>query len=205
MKRLFAIAFLTAILISCSEDQTWKERIDGLEGLNTIKEESSKYWSDLNSKEEIIMAGRDTAVAPFYYSIILYPPLSERDLKRLEDKYDLEIPDSYESILTQINGAFVGHISLYGFPGAYVQSGLINRTELEPLNILTANDTWIYDVGLGNEDFLFGSSSFNDSTNIYYSIRGKNVVGYLSTGEKVKEWISVDQILGEEVMRLKSR
>ena len=203
--KLSSFAFLIVIFTSCKENQTWKDRINGFSGLSTLKEECSNYQSELNSEEEIIKIGRDTTVAPFYYTIILYPPLPQQDLKRLEDKYNVDIPDSYEAILTQVNGAFVCDISLYGFPNTYLESGLINRTALEPLNILTANDTWIHQLGLGKREFLFGSSSFTDSTIVYYTIREKAVIGYLDTGEKIKEWISVDQMLAEEVVRLKSR
>jgi hypothetical protein len=203
--KIFSIIILFILtMTACKKDRDWKARITGLKDLNTIKVECSNFQSELNSKEEIIKIGHDTTIAPFFYNIILYPPMANQDLHDFENRYNFDVPDSYESVLTQINGAFFYDISLYGFPRSFVKNG-VNRKELEPLNLYTANDSWIKEMGQDEEDFLFGASHYNDSVNINYFIKEQIIVGYLDTGEKMRTWNSIDEMLGDEIKRLRGK
>jgi hypothetical protein len=205
MKRLIQVSIVLACLsMSCKTGEIkWKDHIDGLSGLDVIKKECFKYSSELSSYQgEILQLGRDTSVAPEYFELNLYQGLD--NINEIESKYQLAIPAAYKSFLSQINGGFINDISLFGLPKTWLETGLVDRSVLEPLNLYTANETWIDDLGINPKYFIFGSSPYSDSFNINYLIYEDRIYGALENEVIVENWPTIDAMLEDELNRLRN-
>ena len=123
------------------------------------------------------------------YAITLFPALQ---------KSRLSVPETYLSIIKELNGAHFFDLDLFG----ELNSSLITRDGTQPLSLETANTYWKYEFKGAENLFHFGGSPLNDFENIGYFINTVNQIeARLKDGTVKGVWSQFDEFLREELPR----
>ena len=113
----------------------------------------------------------------------IYPPATDEMIHWAETRMQQKIPQEYCSILGVTNGLFFSALTLFGIPILF-KSNLINRRELQPLDITEANLEWRYEDGKHSnaewlaigclEEYDSNTYLFMDAAGDVYQILGEN-------------------------------
>lgn len=146
-------------------------------------------------------------VAPQAFAIVLYPGASGDSIARYEtiheDELHSSIPAVYKRVLSNLNGASLFEINLYGLPISMSQSPpLLNRSLRQPLDLDTANFHWSRGYKPAPALFHFGSGPFSFEENLGYFLNPDETVEARRVGgERFGHWDSLKQFLEVELKR----
>ena len=102
-----------------------------------------------------IVARHNPQRAPHHYAVELWPGLDSAQIEQYERAVSLRIPASYKSILSQIGGAHLGTLKMYGVPvSRQKEPRVLDRRRRQPLDLGLANVDW-------RREFLGCSSLFH--------------------------------------------
>ena len=130
-------------------------------------------------------------VAPKARAFWIYEPLMPAQIPS-------GCPLVYRTVLTQMNGCFAFDLSLYGVPSP---NGLLNRSTLRPLSLVSANQHWRRGFVGGENLFHFGSGPFSESENVGYFFDGEEIVALRKHRVETGRWSSFENFLTAELSR----
>ena len=138
-------------------------------------------------------------VAPFNWGLRLYKGVDKNWLEQFEQKTQKVIPDFYKDFLLEINGCFIYDLSLFGLLPSIFLKGVLDRTQLQCHDLVTANTNWIYEYKVDKNNFHFGGRSYTYSENIGYFFDSNKIRALRSNGKTIKEWQNFSVFLNDEI------
>lgn len=137
------------------------------------------------------------------YAVRVFSPLPISSIEKYERIHGVQIVAGYSNVLSQINGAWIYRLALYGVPPSMTEEPpLLDRSIPQPLDIATANLNWRNAFSPSRDEFHFGSSSWTLEKNVGYFLGPSGRVRGLVDGQGcVGEWMDIDAFLREEIVR----
>ena len=135
-----------------------------------------------------IVARHNPQRAPQYYAVELWPGLDAKHIEQYEHAVSLRIPVSYKSILSQIGGARLGTLKMYGVPGSRQSDPrVLDRRRRQPLDLGLANADWKREFSGCLSLFHVGSInwSHDDIAGVFLRDTGE-LVAVLRNGKAVR-------------------
>jgi len=147
-----------------------------------------------------ILIGRAPHIAPKAWLNVLFPPLDEKEIKILEEKIKIIIPESFRQFLLFSNGAsfFSTTLNIYGSRQNFKRS---YKNVWQPFDIVVPNT--IERIHDAKDNYLFIGSYDWDGSLLYINNETKKV--YRCTKDSVRalnEWGSLLEMLDSEISRL---
>jgi len=142
-------------------------------------------------------------VAPEAWLHIIYPGLTERQIRELEDQLPIPLPDDYKEFLLHVNGIniYSDSLSIWGLKTSYDRNG---DQAFQPYDLLALNeerpiacpDSWLYfgSYSWDGSRVFFDLSEGSENNKVYYCDRDSTNI--------LKEWSSFWTWIDEEVERL---
>lgn len=145
-------------------------------------------------------------VGPEAYAFVLYPPPLPAWITAFAERSGRSIPDGYAAVLTALNGCFAFGLALYGLPPSLQARPRTDRRVLEPLDLEAANRYWANDYRDAAGEFHLGGRTWSDSENVGYFLTPDGAYRCRrKTGEVLREWPSLRDLLAEELPAAESR
>ncbi len=167
---------------------------------NSIKIQIKRYLGNNSNIDELVLNVLHRPwVAKLNWGIMLYKEVKTDWFAIYLAETGKEIPDFYKDFLKYINGGFIYGISLYGLTPSVFESGLLNRTVLQCLNLVTANTYWIAEYKVEKDLFHFASRNYTYEENVGYFFKDGVIFCYRKNGELLKQWNSLEEMLNEEI------
>lgn len=172
-----------------------------------IKQQAVKYFDADSVLEEdgIAKIFRMPWIAPQCFGLVLYPPAKQEWINKFEEQTGISVPLLYKQVLLKMNGGFIYGLSLYGLPETMYETGLLNRSYLQPLYLGSANTGWIYEYKVDKALFHIGGRSYSDSENIGYFVDGNKIYAIRKNGEVLDSWASFEEFLNKEILLAEQR
>ena len=179
-------------------------RLDQLSGTLLPIVKLSERYSDQESnltKNGTVEIFRRPWVAPLNFGLILYPRATEEFISKFNATHAVPIPKTYSDVLKEINGGFIFSMSLYGLPESIYSTGVLNRSVLQPLDLGSANSSWIREYRVDKSLFHFGGRSFSEEENAGYFFDNSNQILLIRiNGEVLNSWNSFSLFLNDEII-----
>ena len=165
-----------------------------------IKEFVQRY-SHLDSRTDnhgTIQLAKNSKYLDAYF-INIFAPANEIYFSNFISRYGVSVPEPLEKFLRFANGFTFCDFTVYGLtPSMYKsQTGTLERTSLQPLDIGTANDVW--KTEFDQVGFYFGGRSYSDDTNCGYFLQDGTIFSCLCGGVIVGQWDNFWTFLEEEL------
>ena len=146
-------------------------------------------------------------VGPEAYAFVLYPPAPADWRSEFNARAGRSLPDSYEAILAALNGCFAFALALYGLPPSlHGRTPRQDRRALEPLDLEAANRYWALDYRGASGEFHLGGRTWSDTENVGYFLAAGGVYRCRrKSGEVLREWSSLHDLLADELPAAESR
>jgi hypothetical protein len=135
-----------------------------------------------------IVARHNPQRAPQYYAVELWPGLDSVQIEQFEYAVSLRIPASYKSILSQIGGAKLGTLVIYGVPlSRQREPRVLDRRRRQPLDLGLANSDWRHEFLGCSSLFHLGSInwSHDDIAGVFLRDSGE-LIAVLRNGKTVQ-------------------
>lgn len=146
-------------------------------------------------------------VGPEAFAFVLYPPAEPAWLAAFARAFGRPIPDAYAAVLAAMNGCFAFGLALYGLPPSLQERPpRVDRGALEPLPLEAANRHWAREFPGAGAEFHIGGSSWTPTENVGYFLDAEGVLrSRRKTGEVLREWPSLRDLLEEELPAAETR
>ncbi len=133
------------------------------------------------------------------YFINIFAPATEVYFANFDKRHTFEIPEPILEFLRFANGFYFCDFNIYGLtPSMYEsETGLLDRSIIQPLDLGTANDSWKKEYN--QEGFHFGSRYYDDERNCGYFLTNGKINSYLINGEIVGTWSNFYDFLNDEL------
>jgi hypothetical protein len=152
---------------------------------------------DVEELSDSTVACPNPARAPHFYALEIWPGLDPSLVRRYESATGIPIPEPYQEILTQLNGATLGDVSLYGIPPSMLETPpLLNRRRRQPLDLEAANRHWRFEYSGCSRLFHFGGVVWSPSeiAGLFLTHDGE-FEAYLRSGERVRTFDSLTALI----------
>jgi hypothetical protein len=149
----------------------------------------------------VMRIGHRPWVAELNYMFTLYPGIERAALLQYSQRFRIEVPEIYVSLLCEMNGAFCFGMSLCGVPRSMLANPpLLDRTILQCHDLATATMLWKSEYRVPGDYFHFGSRHFSSKANVGYFIdAGKRILSVKTNGKVVGEWSSFASFFVDEL------
>lgn len=181
-----------------------KEKLERVpRDFSSLSEHGFKYlkYSSIIDIDGSLKIGHTPWVAPYSFAITLYMPAKKVWFDKYKDRMSKSIPTMYQKFLLISNGCYYYDFNLFGLPPSLQQDPpLIDRKNLQVLDLDAANKYWINNFKLDNEKFYFGGRAYNSEENIGYFINDNKIIQVIrENGEIIKQWTNFSEFLSEEL------
>jgi hypothetical protein len=135
-----------------------------------------------------IVARHNPQRALQYYAVEVWPGLDSVQIEQYERTVSLRIPASYKSILSQIGGANLGTLRMYGVPvSRQREPRVLDRRLRQPLDLGLANSDWRHEFSGCSSLFQVGGInwSYDDTAGIFLRDTGQ-LIAVLHNGKTVR-------------------
>ncbi len=141
------------------------------------------------------------------YAVTLFMGVETEVIERYQILHKIEIPESYREILRMLNGANLFRLNLYGLPASMTKDPpLLDRTEIQPLDLATANRNWRHPFTADGSLFQIGGGPWSASENLGYFLSSDGGVRALRKQDLlVSSWSSVEKFLEDELPRVEAQ
>jgi hypothetical protein len=174
---------------------------DFLQPLRDACEHYIKRPSELR-EDGAINIGNRPWVAPQNYIIVLYPGLTDDDIDRYSNTFEISIPDCYVNFLRSINGAFCFGMSLFGIPRSMLGTPpTLDRSVLQCHDLAIAATEWVqqYRVPAGLFHFGFRHLSYHENVG-YFFYPDERIISARADGQVLGSWPDLCSFLQEELV-----
>jgi hypothetical protein len=168
--------------------------------LKPISIQIKKYLDNNSNIDELVINVLHRPwIARLNWGLMLYKEVKREWFSEFKKRTGKEIPDFYKDFLKHINGGFIYGISMYGLTPSFFETGLLNRTILQCHNLATANIQWIAEYKVDMDLFHFASRNYSNDENVGYFWKDDIILCYRKSGELLKQWNSLEEMLYEEI------
>lgn len=168
--------------------------------LKPISIQIEKYLNNNSNIDELVLNVLHRPwIAPLNWGLMLYRGAKAEWFSEYEEMTGKVIPNFYKEFLTNINGAFIYGISLYGLTPSIFEKGLLNRTRLQCHDLATANNRWNINYKVDQNLFYFGGRHYSDDENVGYFWKNNIILCYRTNGKLLKQWNTFEEMLSEEI------
>ena len=171
--------------------------------LSPLKRAAHRYaqYPSRVSNDGLLLVGQRPWVAPKNYILTVFPGLTDSEVAQYEERFEIEVPSSYQDVLGHIGGAFCFGMSLFGIPRSMLsEPRLLDRSVIQCHNLATAVNLWSHEYRVPTEFFHFGSRHFSYTENIGYFLNGSgHVFSARKTGETIAVWTDISEFLRDEL------
>jgi hypothetical protein len=163
--------------------------------------ESYSYLSRRVLDNGTRLIGHVPHIAPEAWFQLIFSPISENGLNRLEEDLGMQLPAVFRGFLQRCNGlrAFSGHLYVRGLRTSFARTG---DAVWQPFSILTPN----LDERPGNakSSYLFIGGYEPNGLQLYIDTAGLRVYRCRERSAKpLHEWSNFETMLESEIQRLK--
>ena len=141
------------------------------------------------------------------YAVTLFHGLDDATIDRYQNLHAIEIPALYKRILRMLNGANLFRLNLYGLPASMTKDPpQLDRTEIQPLDLATANHYWRGTFTSDASLFQIGGGPWSNAENLGYFLSSNEGVKALRKKDQVvSSWPSIEKFLEEELPRAEAQ
>jgi len=179
------------------------QRINSLSRKFTPLKNAALRYVDQASKIDrhgTLLLGHRPWVAPENYMLFLYPGIDPEALERCCNQLEIEVPSLYAEFLSEINGAFLFGMSLFGIPKSMMGNPpMLNRSSLQCHCLSFAVTDWVRQYRLPFEAFHFGSRHYSSSENVGYFLNDSLIYCIRKNGEIIGQWRDLTSFLDAEL------
>ena len=198
-------------------DEEVQRLLDGLsEELRPIRNQAERFLFDggcIDRATQAALISPRPKIGSGAYAIVLFPGVDSDQISRYEQthqnvgKSNFAIPGRYKCVLESLNGAELFQISLFGVPGAMIDSPpLLSRSIRQPLDLATANRNWAADFEPRVGQFHFGGGPYSFDENLGYFLNpDESVEARRKGGEIFQSWPSIKKFLEGELARAEAQ
>ncbi len=137
------------------------------------------------------------------YAVTLHDPVDEETIAAYERIHSIELPQPYKEFLTQLGGADIFGLCLYGIPRSMaVEPPSLEPDKLQPLDLATSNKQFRAAFASKKKEFYIGGSYWTLFQVVGYFMGGDGAVRALAEGGRcMSRWPSLRKFLADELER----
>lgn len=134
--------------------KAWSDDIDRVAEL--YREHAKEKGSWLEQPGDRLVIGHRPDNGRYAYDIVHFPPLTAAQIQLYQTRRSVVIPGSFASLLTQMNGAAILQLHIFGIPESMAtEVALLDRSQRNPFDVGTANKYWRAEYDAPDSDFHF--------------------------------------------------
>lgn len=172
--------------------------------INGVVAELVQHGEEVDfSRPGVVRISKRPKMGTEAYAVLLFSAIAEETITRYEEIHSVSIPGLYRHVLSATSGAFLFDLSLYGVPPSMAQDPpLLDRSQVWPLDLATANRLWRVGFTQDPDGFHFGGSPWDTHENVgYFLFADGSVRALLKGNQPAGDWASLEEFLEKELER----
>jgi len=176
---------------------------DDLEPVSHLAKRMLSEGAECVSSPGRIQIRRSATLGEEAFAVTLFEGIDYSTIHQYEKIHKVDIPATFARILNSLNGGNVFRLDLYGLPPSMTEDPpLLDRTEIQPLDLATANTLWCDDFAPRKGLFHIGSGPWSKNEDLgYFLLPDDSVVALKKGGEQISSWKSIKDLLSAEIAR----